>query len=108
MRLSEMSNQPRAKKINQVVESRFGFKIDYKNMTFKKAYGIVQGLNETLERSKRSHGAHKAEQDPKYMELFMVRESLNRWMVENRQQLIVESEMAKSEAILAEIGRAHV
>ena len=40
MRLSEMTNQPRAKKINQVVESRFGFKIDYDNMTFKKAYKI--------------------------------------------------------------------
>lgn len=101
MRLSEMNNQPRADKINKVVESRFGFKIDYKNLTFKKAFGIVQGLNETLDRAKRTHGAHTAEQNPQYMEMFMVRESLNRWMVENRQQLIVESEMAKSEAILA-------
>jgi uncharacterized protein YbcC (UPF0753/DUF2309 family) len=101
MRLSEMSNQPRANKINQVVESRFGFKIDYKNMTFKKAYNIVQGLNETLDRAKRTHGVHTAEKNPQYMEMFMVRESLNRWMVENRQQLIVESEMAKAEATLA-------
>ena len=76
MRLSEMSNQPRAEKINKVVESRFGFKIDYKNLTFKTAFNVVQGINETLERSKRTHGAHRAEQDPKYMELFMVRESL--------------------------------
>jgi hypothetical protein len=101
MRLSEMSNQPRAEKINKVVESRFGFKIDYANMTFKKAYDIVQGLNETLTKAKRTHGSHIAEQNPQYMEMFMVRESLNRWMVENRQQLITESEMAKSEAILA-------
>jgi hypothetical protein len=101
MRLSEMSNQPRAEKINKVVESRFGFKIDYANMTFKKAYGIVQGLNETLTKAKRTHGAHIAEQNPQYMEMFMVREALNRWMIQNRQQLITESEMAKSEAILA-------
>jgi hypothetical protein len=101
MRLSEMSNQPRAEKINKVVESRFGFKIDYANMTFKKAYGIVQGLNETLDKARRTHGVHQAEQNPQYMEMFMVRESLNRWMVENRQTLITESEMAKSEAILA-------
>jgi hypothetical protein len=101
MRLSEMSNQPRAEKINKVVESRFGFKIDYANLTFKKAFGIVQGLNETLDKARRTHGAHSAEQNPQYMEMFMVRESLNRWMVENRQQLITESEMAKSEAILA-------
>ena len=101
MRLSEMTNQPRAEKINKVVESRFGFKIDYANLTFKKAYGIVQGLNETLDRARRTHGVHKSENNPQYMEMFMVRESLNRWMVENRQVLITESEMAKSEAILA-------
>lgn len=101
MRLSEMSNQPRAEKINKVVESRFGFKIDYANLTFKKAFNIVQGLNETLDRARRTHGVHTAEQNPQYMEMFMVRESLNRWMVENKQQLITESEMAKSEAILA-------
>jgi hypothetical protein len=101
MRFTEMTNQPRANKINKVVESRFGFKIDYANMTFKKAYNIVQGLNETLDRAKRTHGVHTAEQNPQYMEMFMVRESLNRWMVENRQQLIVESEMAKAEATLA-------
>ena len=101
MRLSEMTNQPRANRINKVVESRFGFKIDYDNMTFKKAYNVVQGLNETLTQVKRTHGARHAEQNPQYMEMFMVREALNRWMVQNQQQLIVESEMAKAEATLA-------
>jgi len=101
MRLSEMTNQPRANKINRVVESRFGFKIDYDNMTFKKAYNVVQGLNETLTQVRRTHGARHAEQNPQYMEMFMVREALNRWMVQNQQQLITESEMAKAEATLA-------
>lgn len=101
MRLSEMSNQPRANKINKVVESRFGFKIDYANLTFKKAYTLAQGITESLSQVKRSHGAHTIQQNPKYMELLMVRESLNRWMVENKQQLITESEMAKAEATLA-------
>jgi hypothetical protein len=101
MKLSEMSNQPRAKKINKVVESRFGFKIDYDNLTFKKAYTLATGLTESLNAVKRTHGVHTAEKNPKYMEMFMVRESLNRWMVENRQQLITESEMAKAEATLA-------
>ena len=90
MRLSEMTNQPRANKINRVVESRFGFKIDYDNMTFKKAYNVVQGLNETLTQVRRTHGARHAEQNPQYMEMFMVREALNRWMVQNQQQLIVK------------------
>ena len=101
MRLSEMTFQPRANRINQVVESRFGFKIDYKNLTFKKAYTLAQGITESLNQVKRTHGIHKAEQNPQYMEMLMVRESLNRWMVENKQQLIVESEMAKAEATLA-------
>ena len=101
MRLSEMTNQPRAKKINKVVESRFGFKIDYANLTFKKAFTLAQGITESLNQVKRSHGAHTIQQNPKYMELLMVRESLNRWMVENKQQLITESEMAKAEATLA-------
>ena len=101
MKLSEMSNQPRAKRINQVVESRFGFKIDYDNLTFKKAYRLATGITESLNAVNRTHGVHTAEKNPKYMELLMVRESLNRWMVENRQQLITESEMAKAEATLA-------
>jgi hypothetical protein len=101
MKLSEMSNQPRAKRINQVVESRFGFRIDYDNLTFKKAYQLATGLTESLNAVKRTHGVHTAEKNPKYMEMLMVRESLNRWMVENRQQLITESEMAKAEATLA-------
>jgi len=101
MRLTEIGNQPKAKKINQVVESRFGFKIDYDNLTFPKAYKLAQGITESLNAVKRTHGAHTAEKNPQYMEMFMVRESLNRWMVENRHVLIQESEMAKSEAILA-------
>ena len=101
MRLSEMTHQPRANKINKVVESRFGFKIDYDNLTFKKAYTLAKGITESLSQVKRSHDAHTIQQNPKYMELLMVRESLNRWMVENKQQLITESEMAKAEATLA-------
>jgi hypothetical protein len=101
MKLSEMSNQPRAKRINQVVESRFGFKIDYDNLTFKKAYRLATGITESLNAVNRTHGVHTAEKNPKYMELLMVRESLNRWMVENRHVLLRESEMAKAEATLA-------
>ena len=101
MKLKDLGYKPTTKQMNKVVESRFGFQIDYDNMTFKKAYALATQLTEGLDQVKRTHGAHHAEKNPKYMELFMVRESLHRWMVENKQQLIVESEMAKSEAILA-------
>jgi len=101
MRLTEMGVKPSAKKINKVMESRFGVKIDYDNLNFPKAYVLAQGLTENLERIKHSHGVHVAEKNPKYMELLMVREGLHRWMVENKHQLIMESEMGKSQAILA-------
>ena len=101
MRLTEMSNRTNVKKMNKVMESRFGFQIDYDNLTFAKAYKLANGLTEGLASIKNTHGAHTAEQNPNYMEMFMVRESLHRWMVENEQQFITESEMAKSEAILA-------
>lgn len=96
-----MGTKPTAKKINKVMESRFGIKIDYANLDFKRAYVLARGLTESLEQIKRSHGVHVAEKNPKYMELLMVREGLHRWMVENKQQLIMESEMGKSQAILA-------
>ena len=83
------------------MESRFGFKIDYDNMTLTKAVTLAQGITEGLNSLKRSHGTHTAERNPKYMEMFMVRESLHRWLVENESRFITESEMAKSEAILA-------
>lgn len=101
MKLTEMSAKPTSKKINKVMESRFGFSVDYDNLTFKKAITLAKGITESLSSIKRTHGAHKAEQNPKYMELFMVREGLHRWLVENKQTFITESEMAKSEAILA-------
>ena len=101
MRLMEMGTKPTAKKINKVMESRFGMKIDYANLDFKRAYVLARGLTESLDQIKRSHGVHVAEKNPKYMELLMVREGLHRWMVENKQQLIMESEMGKSQAILA-------
>lgn len=101
MKLKELGSKPTAKQMNKVVESRFGFQVDYKNLTFSKAYKIAKGITESIEEVKKTHGIHTAEKNPKYMELLMVRESLHRWMLENKSQLIQESEMAKSEAILA-------
>ena len=101
MRLTEMGVKPTAKKINKVMESRFGIKIDYANLNFPKAYVLARELTESLDKIKHSHGVHVAEKNSKYMELLIIREGLHRWMVENKQQLIMESEMGKSQAILA-------
>ena len=101
MRLTEMGSKPTAKKINKVMESRFGVSIDYDNLDFGKAYQVANALTESLNKIKNSHGAHKAEQNPKYMEMFMVRDGIHNWMIENKEQLVQESEMGRSQAILA-------
>ena len=100
MKLSEMNRKPTAAKLNKVVESRFGYAIDFDKLTFKKAYKIASGLSESIDKIKRTHGAAAVEQNAAYMEMVMVRESIHRWMQENRNQYITESELAKSEAIL--------
>lgn len=101
MKLSEIGSKPTAKQMNKVMESRFGFAVDFNNLTLKKAYTMARAISESLDKVKRTHGAHSVETNPKYMEMFMMRESLHSWMVENKTQFIAESEMAKSQAILA-------
>lgn len=99
MNLKELNSQSSAKKMNRVMESRFGFSIDYSKLTPEKARSLSKALGENLNQLRKSYGAHTAEKNPKYMEMLMVREGLARWVAEHRQ--INESEMGKSEAILA-------
>lgn len=81
------------------MSSRFGFSIDYNRLSYGKAVHLSNSITENINRIRRSYGSHTAEKNPKYMELLMVRESLNRWIGENRH--LVEGELGKSEAILA-------
>ena len=100
MKLNDIGRK-NTNRINQIMESRFGFSIDFDNMEFRKAYRLVQNINESLDQARKTHGIHTAEKNPKYMELLLVREGLHQWMLDNRRRLFLESEMAKSEAILA-------
>ena len=99
MRLQELGGKITAKRINKINESRFGFNIDFNKLTVPKAKVLVRALSENLDRLRRSYGLHTAEKNPKYMEMLMVREGLARWVNERRE--LTESEMGKSEAILA-------
>ena len=99
MKLQDIATRPTSLKINKINESRFGFRIDYDQLTVAKARSLNKALAENLTKLKHSFGVHTAEKNPKYMELLMVREGLNRWLDENRP--LTESEIAKSGAILA-------
>ena len=81
------------------MNTRFGFTIDYSRLSYAKAMHLSNTISENINRIRHSYGAHTAEKNPKYMELLMVRESLNKWISENRN--LMEGEMGRSEAILA-------
>lgn len=81
------------------MESRFGFQIDYDNLTFAKAERLYNAINENITTIKRSFGSQAVEKNAKYVELLLVREGLDKWMTS--EQGLFESEMGRSEAVLA-------
>jgi hypothetical protein len=98
MNLKELA--PKAtKRLNKVMESRFGFSVDYKNMTYAKAQRLSIALEESLNKIRKSYGIHTAEQNPKYMEMFMVKEGIDAWLVDNN--VLTEGELETAEAVLA-------
>ena len=99
MRLSEMRTEVTPQKINKIVESRFGFTVDYDNLTYAKAQRLAKALGENIQAIKKSFGSHTAEKNGKYMELMLVKEGLDKWL--SSEQGLFESEMGKSEAVLA-------
>ena len=99
MRLSEMRTEVTPQKINKIVESRFGFSIDYDNLTYAKAQRLTKALGENITQIKKSFGGHTAEKNSKYMELMLVKEGLDKWL--SSEQGLFESELGRSEAVLA-------
>ena len=99
MKLSEMS-QTSAKKINKVLESRFGFAINYDNLSIAKAQRLGETISLNLNKIRHSADFHRAETNPRYMELLTVQEGLNTWLTEQHQQLN-EGEVGNAEVLLA-------
>jgi hypothetical protein len=99
MKLSEMAVTD-AKKINKVMESRFGFALDFGKLTVEKAEKLSETIQANLDKIRYSVDLHTAERNPRYMELLTVRESLNAWLEENRQQL-TEGEVGNAEVLMA-------
>jgi uncharacterized protein YpiB (UPF0302 family) len=99
MKLAEMATTS-AKKINKVMESRFGFALDFNKMTVEKAERLSETISANLNKIRHSVNIHTAERNPRYMELLTVRESLSAWLQENRRQL-TEGEVSNAEVLLA-------
>ena len=99
MKLSEMSSTS-AKRINKVLESRFGFAINYDNLSIAKAQRLGETISLNLNKIRHSADFHTAETNPRYMELLTVQEGLNTWLTEQHQQLN-EGEVGNAEVLLA-------
>lgn len=100
MNLKELAPQ-KTKRLNKVMESRFGFQIDYNNLSVQKAQRLAGAITESLQGIRKSYGIHTAEKNPKYMEMLMVKEGLESYI---RQQTLTEGELESAEAILAAKG----
>lgn len=98
MNLKELAPKT-TKRLNKVMESRFGFAIDYDNLTYAKAQRLNHAISENLNNIRKSYGIHTAERNPKYMEMLMVQEGLNTWL--NQFTPLMEGELESAEAVLA-------
>lgn len=92
--------QKTPKKINKLMESRFGFSINFDKLTVEKAERLSSSISENLNRIRHSVDIHTAEKNPQYMELLTVQEGLSAWLDQNRQQL-TEGEVGNAEVLLA-------
>lgn len=99
MNLKELAPQT-TNRLNKVMESRFGFVIDYDNLTYGKAQRLNAAINENLTKIRRGYGIHTAEKNPKYMEMLMVQEGLRSW-ISQQDHLLTEGELETAEAVLA-------
>ena len=99
MKLAEMSTKS-TRKINKLMESRFGFAINFSNLTVEKAERLSETITANLDKIRHSVDLHTAERNPRYMELLTVKEGLSTWLQQHRQQL-VEGEVGNAEVLLA-------
>ena len=82
------------------MESRFGFAINFDTLSVAKAERLSETINANLNKIRHSSAFHTAEQNPRYMELLTVRESLAQWIDAQRHQLN-EGEVSNAEVLLA-------
>lgn len=95
------------KKLNKVLESRFGFSINYDAMTVEKAEKLSETITKNLDKIRHSVDYQTAERNPRYMELLTVQEGLAKWLEENT---VVEEVTSETEEVITEgeVGNAEV
>jgi uncharacterized protein YicC (UPF0701 family) len=82
------------------MESRFGFAINFDDLTVERAEKLSETIAANLDKIRHSVALHTAETNPRYMELLTVQEGLNTWLEQQRTQLN-EGEVGNAEVLLA-------
>lgn len=112
MKLTEMPTLS-SKKTNKILESRFGFTLDFDKLTVEKAQKLSETITANLNKIRHSVNLHTAETNPRYMELLTVKEGLTQWLNERTEvvevedtsdtadEIITEGEVADAEVLLA-------
>lgn len=98
MNLKEL-NYNKQKKLNHLMENRFGVKINYSALSVPKAERLSERISEQLDQMKKTYGSSKMERNPKYMEMLVVKESIENWL--NTKYHLVEGELETAEVVLA-------
>ena len=99
MKLNEISSKTH-KNINKLMESRFGFAIDFDRLTVEKAQRMLGVISENLHKIRHSSLIHTAERNPRYMELIAINENINSWLA-NQARILTEGEVGTAEVLLA-------
>ncbi|MEY4334744.1 MAG: hypothetical protein RLZZ196_3494 [Bacteroidota bacterium] len=98
MILNELNNN-KQRKLNQLLESRFGAKINFSKLSIEKAERLQENITHHLKELRMTQGTANLQKNPKYMEMLVVREGLTAW-IDNRRKLL-EGNLEAAEVALA-------
>jgi len=99
MNLRDFNKNSSSSKLNNLLESYNGNKIDFSKMTIKKASKLSRLLESKLA-AKRNTVSGKGKQDKAMFEAYMMKSTIDRWVFEQHRKLL-EDEMKQAEVILA-------
>lgn len=103
MKLTELNDVHNIKRVNKIMESRFGFSLDFSKLSVRSAERLSEALGARLNAIRHSSYFHKAEQNPRYLEYLLVKENLDTWLKSQNPQaeIITEGEVGQAEVVLA-------
>lgn len=90
-----MSEQVNSEKLNLQLESVYQWSIDLSTMKLNKAYGILEGMKNTIKSVKNSPQGYRAEKNHKFTEALLVSKILESWIKE--QDIILSEHLRQKE-----------